>query len=106
MARYSFNLSEIGQRLSATLVIVMPIYNEEANITEVIASWSECLGQLGVSYQIIALDDGSRDQTHDILLQIEAAHPDTICVVSKPNGGHGSTCRIGYDIAVRSRAEW
>jgi glycosyltransferase involved in cell wall biosynthesis len=106
MARYSFNLTEIGRGLSASLVVVMPIYNEEANITSVVREWSECLRQLGIPFQLVALDDGSRDRTHDILLEIESSQPETICVVSKPNGGHGSTCRIGYDIAVRSNAEW
>lgn len=106
MARFSFNLQEIGAGVTAPLVIVMPIYNEEANISGVITDWSEMLRALGVSFQIVALDDGSRDRTHEILLQLEAAAPGSLCVVSKPNSGHGITCRIGYDIAVRSSAEW
>ncbi len=106
MSRYSFNLREIGESISAQLVVVMPIYNEAANIAEVISAWSEALRQFEVPFQIIALDDGSRDDTHHILLQLEAHHPELICVVSKPNAGHGSTCRIGYDIAASSPAEW
>ncbi len=106
MSRFSFNLSQIGSNLSAPLVIVIPIYNEEANIARVLGQWSDCLEQLQISFQIIALDDGSRDRTHEILLKLEAENPDLLCVVSKPNGGHGSTCRIGYDIAVNSGAEW
>lgn len=106
MARFSFNLSDIGKNLSAPLLVVMPIYNEEANITEVIQQWSETLEALGIRYQIVALDDGSRDRTHPILQELEAAAPDSLCVVSKPNSGHGSTCRIGYSIAGFSSAEW
>ena len=33
-------------------------------------------------------------------------NPDRLCVVSKPNSGHGISCRMGYDIAVASKAEW
>jgi dolichol-phosphate mannosyltransferase len=106
MAHFSFDLAEIARSLSAPLVIVMPIYNEEANISTVIAQWSECLRGLSIPFQIVALDDGSRDRTHEILLRLEAENPDRLCVVSKPNGGHGSTCRIGYDIAVNSKADW
>ena len=84
----------------------MPIYNEEANIAFVIQQWTEMLLGLGISFQIVALDDGSRDQTHEILLELEIQSPEHLCVVSKPNGGHGSTCRIGYDIAVNSSADW
>ena len=89
MSRFSFDLREIGESIAAQLVVVLPIYNEAANIGEVISSWSATLRQLDVSFQIVALDDGSRDETLRILLQLEAKNPDLICVVSKPNAGHG-----------------
>ena len=106
MAKFSFNLQEIGQCLTAPLVVVMPIYNEESTISQVISVWSECLKRLGIHFQIIALNDGSKDRTGEILGELEAREPEVICVVNKPNGGHGSTCRIGYDIAAYSNAEW
>jgi len=106
MARFSFNLREIGEGLTAPLLVVLPIYNEEANITTVIGQWSDCLRSLAVPFQIIALDDGSRDGTHEILLKLEAEEPEVLCVVTKPNSGHGITCRIGYDIAISSNADW
>jgi glycosyltransferase involved in cell wall biosynthesis len=106
VSRFSFNLSEIGNAIVQPLAIVMPIYNEEGNIVRVITSWSECLRGLGVPFQFIALDDGSKDGTHAELLRMEAERPSEICVVHKPNSGHGMTCRTGYDIGVRSQAEW
>lgn len=106
MARFSFNLQEIGGSLTGALIVVLPIYNEEANIAEVISQWSTCLRQLAIPFQIVALDDGSRDRTLEILLALESAHPELLCIVSKHNNGHGITCRIGYDIAVNSAAEW
>lgn len=106
MARFSFNLKQIGSVLNGQLVVVMPIYNEESNIAEVIGRWTETLLNLSIPFQVIALDDGSYDRTEEILCDLEAAHPQQICVVSKPNSGHGITCRMGYDIAVSSKAEW
>ncbi|MGI9089243.1 MAG: glycosyltransferase family 2 protein [Chthoniobacterales bacterium] len=106
MANFSFNLRKIGGSLTAPLVVVMPIYNEEANIAGVVSQWSDCLRGLGIPFQMVALDDGSWDGTHEILLQLESANPEMLCVVSKPNSGHGSTCRNGYDIAVNSAADW
>jgi dolichol-phosphate mannosyltransferase len=106
MARFSFDLKEIGRAITAPLVIVMPIYNEEANIAGVISAWSECLRGLGAPFQILALDDGSRDGTLAALLRLEAEHPELLCVLHKPNSGHGTTCRTGYEIAVQSQAEW
>ena len=106
MARFSLGLDEIAKSVAAPLAIVMPIYNEESGIVRVVTSWSEYLRTLGVEFQIIALDDGSRDGTHAALLRLEAERPAEICVVHKPNSGHGMTCRTGYEIAVRSQAEW
>jgi glycosyltransferase involved in cell wall biosynthesis len=106
MARFTFSLAEIGRQITAQLVVVMPIYDEEANIGHVISGWSDRLRSLGIPFQIVALDDGSRDRTQEILLQLEAASPEGLCVVSKPNSGHGISIRMGYDIAVSSAAEW
>lgn len=106
MAHFSFDLQQIGRSLNAPLVVVLPIYNEEANISNVVVQWADCLRGLGAKFQIIALDDGSRDRTREMLLTLESAHPDLLCVVSKPNSGHGITCRMGYEIAVASEAEW
>jgi glycosyltransferase involved in cell wall biosynthesis len=106
MARFFFDLKEIGQSITAPLVVVMPVYNEEANISKVISDWCDCLKQLQVDFQIVAIDDGSKDETAAILLQLESEHADLLCVVSKPNNGHGITCRTGYEIAVHSNAEW
>lgn len=106
MARFSFDLKAIGLTITAPLAVVVPIYNEETNIVAVISAWLDCFRQSDISGQIIAIDDGSRDRTHEILLELEAKHPESLCVVHKPNSGHGMACRTGYDIAVYSAAEW
>ena len=102
----SLDPNEIGQDLDAPLVVVMPIYNEETSIAEVIREWSEFLRNLRVPFHILALDDGSSDRTRDILLQLQAEQPDVLHVLSKPNSGHGRTCRAGYEIAACSPADW
>ena len=102
----SFPPDEIGQSLDAPLVVVMPVYNEEVSIAQVIREWLELLQTVGAHFHILALDDGSCDQTRDILLRLQAEEPDVVRVVSKPNSGHGMTCRAGYEIAVCSQADW
>lgn len=106
MAHYTFDLREIGQNLDVSLVVVMPIYNEETNLRSVIGQWSECLRALSIRFRIIALDDGSRDRTSDVLQELESINPGELCVITKPNAGHGITCRNGYEIAAHSSAEW
>lgn len=102
----SFDPNEIGQSLNGSLVVVMPVHNEETSIAHVIREWVETLRNIGGGFQIVALDDGSCDQTGDILRRLQAEQSDVLRVVSKSNTGHGRTCRAGYGIAVCSQADW
>ena len=90
----------------AELIIVTPIYNEEANIGEVLRSWLNELDRLGVRAVFYAINDGSRDKTAEVLHAFRLAEPDRVIVFDKPNSGHGQTCRFGYDRACETNAEW
>jgi len=85
------------------LALVMPVYNEEACIVEVLQSWKATLSQLGIRYEMIVLNDGSKDRTAEALASF-AGDP-TIVVVNKRNSGHGPTILEGYRMAVK-RAPW
>jgi len=81
------------------LVLVMPIYNEEECIEGVLNSWKDVLGQLGINYLILAINDGSTDGTKTILQNFEQ---DPNCeVINKTNSGHGPTILMGYRKAVQ-----
>lgn len=84
------------------LIVVMPVYNEAECINSVVQSWCAMLDQLGIRYRIMALNDGSRDQTAAMLDSMAGA---TVEVVHKPNSGHGPTVLTGYRRAA-SQAEW
>ena len=88
------------------LVIVMPIYNEEANISKVLGEWMSVLETAGVAYEMLTINDGSKDATLQILNTLAKENPGKITVVDKPNSGHGRSCRHGYDLAVKGEAEW
>jgi glycosyltransferase involved in cell wall biosynthesis len=88
------------------LVVVMPIYNEEANIGTVLAEWDREFARIGVRGTIFAINDGSRDGTLQILKELESRKPGFVKVFDKANSGHGRSCRFGYDRACESAAEW
>jgi glycosyltransferase involved in cell wall biosynthesis len=90
----------------AELAIVMPIYNEEANIANVVAEWMAALEALGVAYLLLAVNDGSRDGTAAALQQLAQTHPGRVEPVEKANAGHGRACRTGYDMAVARGVAW
>ena len=45
------------------LTVVIPVYNEEACIENVVRSWLEMLDRLSIQYQMLVLNDGSTDDT-------------------------------------------
>ncbi|MEI6491861.1 MAG: glycosyltransferase family 2 protein [Verrucomicrobiota bacterium] len=103
----SLHPDPISECLRAPLAIVIPIYNEAATIAGVVGEWDACFDSLGIQHQFILLNDGSKDGTMEVLRKIEAAAPEKMVVVDKPNAGHGRTCRLGYTAAVGSSAvEW
>lgn len=85
------------------LTVVMPVYNEAECICEVLDSWLAELGQLGVEFTLLVLNDGSRDNTGAVLEK----YRDTpgVTVVNKPNSGHGPTILQGYRTAV-AQSQW
>ena len=50
-----------------TLYLVMPAYNEEANIEEAVSSWYKVLSLASPDSKLIVADSGSKDNTHAIL---------------------------------------
>ena len=84
------------------LSVVMPVYNEGAVIAEVIETWLDELARLGIDFELLAYDDGSRDDTGKILTGLSVHRPD-LEVTSQANAGHGPTILRGYREA---RGEW
>ena len=52
------------------LSLVMPFYNEEAGLTQVISEACALMESLGHSYEVIAVDDGSRDRTRHLVREL------------------------------------
>jgi dolichol-phosphate mannosyltransferase len=96
----------INDMTSCELAVVMPIYNEEANIASVVAEWIEELRRLDISFELLAVNDGSRDGTGQALQALAERYPGCVRPISKQNGGHGLACRSGYVLAVARGAPW
>jgi glycosyltransferase involved in cell wall biosynthesis len=78
------------------LSIVIPMFNEEENAEGTLKRIEESLARLEGSYEIIAVNDGSTDQTLEVLRRA-AFQRENIKVVSYPrNGGRGKALRCGF----------
>ncbi len=57
------------------LSVIIPLYNEEESLPELHAWLSRVIGGMGVEYEIIYVDDGSRDGSWDVIRGLSAADP-------------------------------
>ena len=79
--------------------IVVPFHNEEESITELYDRLKAVMESLGEAFEMVFVDDGSRDRTFDMLQQI--AHIDSRVTVVKlrRNFGQTSALAAGFDHA-------
>lgn len=87
------------------LYIIIPAYNEEANVRNVIKDWYPIVEKVGNGSKLVIIDDGSKDSTYSIM-QEEAMKLEAFEPVTKPNGGHGATVLYGYHYAINSGADY
>ena len=80
------------------LSIVVPSYNAEQYLPETIPTMlpASNLEKL----ELIIVNDGSKDNTLDIAKKLQESYPETIVIVDKKNGGHGSTINAGIKAAT------
>ena len=88
-----------------SLYIIMPAYNEEANIGNVIRQWYPVIEKIGGESRLVILNDGSRDKTWDRLREFEQKYDKLICI-DKKNEGNGATILRGYHYAVDAGADY
>ncbi|HEX6799217.1 MAG TPA: glycosyltransferase family 2 protein, partial [Ktedonobacterales bacterium] len=87
------------------LSVVLPAYNEEAVIAETVTRCLRVLAALAPDFEIIVVDDGSRDRTGAIADALAAAHPAHVRVVhNRPNRGYGGALMAGFDAAAKELA--
>jgi undecaprenyl-phosphate 4-deoxy-4-formamido-L-arabinose transferase len=75
------------------LSVVIPVYNEEANLETLFARLYPALDGLGRSYEVLFTDDGSRDRSYDMLRAQYERRPDVTRVI-------GFNANYGQHMAV------
>ncbi len=84
----------------AELSFFFPAHNEEANLEALAEEALGALPALAERFEIIAVDDGSRDRTPAIADDLAKRHPDVFRVVHHPtNLGYGAALRSGFRAA-------
>ncbi len=87
------------------LYIVIPAYNEEETIRQVVDDWYPVVEKAGAESRLVIINDGSRDSTYKTLCECAKTHP-ALVPMTKENSGHGSTLLHGYHYALQQNADY
>ena len=88
-----------------TLYVVMPAYNEEENIEEVVSSWYPVLEGKSPESRLVVADAGSKDKTHEILERLKETMPQ-IDIISDTGTFHGPKVIALYNYAIANGADY
>jgi glycosyltransferase involved in cell wall biosynthesis len=79
--------------------IVVPFHNEEENVTVLYARLKQVMEQVGDSFELVLIDDGSGDRTYKLLEEIAAVDSRVMVVKLRRNFGQTSALAAGFDHA-------
>ena len=87
----------------AELMIVMPVYNEQASVRKVVSEWFAEIVNWTENFVFLVINDGSSDGTVAIIERLQEQLGQRLELVTQPNQGHGQSCLNGYRIAAQRR---
>lgn len=80
------------------LLVITPVYNESGIIQQFVEDWINNLRLLSIDFEFRMYNDGSTDNTAEIINHILPNYPE-LKNFSKPNSGHGPTIKEAYEQA-------
>src|SRR5438132_159993 len=86
-----------------TISAVLPAYNEGAIIERTVRHVAGVLRGLANDFEVIVTNDGSRDNTGEVLIALQAHEPDLPLrvVTHERNRGYGAALASGFDAAAK-----
>ena len=94
-------MSEINSEFTKDVYLVVPAFNEEKTVSQII----EGIAERG--YNVILVNDGSRDKTLKLAIESKRKYPNQIFVVSHViNRGLGAALKTGMVVALNKGAEY
>lgn len=94
----------MNSKVIKELSVFFPCYNEEKNIKNTVEKAITVLKKIADKWEIIIVNDGSKDKTKEIALVLQKEYPDNIKVIThNPNRGYGAAFKSGF---YNAKYEW
>jgi|Deesub1362A_J573_1020465.scaffolds.fasta_scaffold01035_9 glycosyltransferase involved in cell wall biosynthesis len=84
-----------------SLSVFFPCYNEEKNIGKLLEKTIRFLPTIADDYEIIVVDDGSKDSTPEVVQSFAKKHSQVRLVRHETNKGYGAAVRTGFESAQK-----
>jgi len=81
------------------LSVIVPVYQEEESLPHLVSQVSAALEPAGLSYELICVDDGSRDKSYQVLLELAQEEPSLVIISLRRNFGQTAAMQAGLDVA-------
>lgn len=94
----------MDKKLINELSVFFPCYNEEKNIKNTVEKAISVLEKIANKWEIIIVNDGSKDKTGEVALNLQKKHPKNISIIThNPNRGYGAAFKSGF---YNAKYEW
>ena len=88
-------------RSPLSITVFFPCYNEEANVESTTLAALRTCRRISDDFEIIIVNDGSKDHTGEIADRLAAEHPQVQAVHNDPNLGYGGALQRGFREATK-----
>ncbi len=96
-------MAETKNQSSVLLSVVVPIYNEEMNIRKLYQRIVDVMQQMGIAYEIVFVNDGSRDASMAMILGLADENKSVKYIDFSRNFGHQIAITAGIENAIGER---
>ena len=93
-------LSSVLDSPQLDLSVVVPIYNEAESIATLVQAIADAVAQTNLQYEIICVDDGSKDGSTEVLTNLAQKRTDLKAVILRRNYGQTPAMAAGFESAV------
>jgi glycosyltransferase involved in cell wall biosynthesis len=83
--------------LSPELSVVVPLYNEEESLPQLVDQLLTAVRGLALPFELVLVDDGSKDGTANVLSDLAATVPELVAVLLRRNYGQSAAMAAGFD---------